>query len=261
MKKLFITITSGLLVVVLVSVVVNRTKETSEISQADIVTNETTLTVQAQSVVDTVLIERIFLKDPGFLVVRSVENGRLGQIIEISPYLTSGEHTNITIELGAFYDSNSDLVVVVYEDAQADKIFNDLDQPMKNVTGQTIARFVSSGEEVPTELFAGNGEVLPHMMGGMAMEVVRYTNTGYEPKELTVPVGTMVQFINESDTVMWVASNEHPGHSDLPTFDQFGLYPNGSSYTYTFDKVGAWEFHDHLNPEREGVIVVVDTKY
>jgi plastocyanin len=261
MKKLFISTTLGLASVALVFVVMNRTQEIPEFSESDTASIETILTIQAQSVVDTVFIERIALKDSGFLAVRSIENGRVGQIIEISPYLIAGEYTNIKINLGEFYDGSTDLIVVVYEDAQADKIFNDLDQPMKTREGKTIARFVATGESTPSELFTSNGEVLPHVMGRMAMEVVRYTNTGYEPKELTVPVGTMVQFINESDRDMWVASNEHPGHTDLPTFDQFGLYGKGSTYMYTFDQVGTWEFHDHLNPEIEGVIVVRDTKY
>ena len=257
MKKLFITTTLGLAVVALMFVVVYRIKETPELVESDSTTHEPVLTVQPQSVVDTVLIERIVLKDPGFLAVRSIENGRLGQIIEISRYLLAGEHRDIKINLGEFYDGATELAVVMYEDAEADKVFNDLDQPMKNSLGATIARFVTSGEVVPRELFSNNDETLPHAMGGMAMEVVRYTNAGYEPKELTVPVGTVVQFVNASDKDMWVASNEHPGHTDLPTFDQFGLYPKGSTYLYTFDAIGTWGYHDHLNPEKEGEITIV----
>lgn len=256
MKNIYIITTILIVFVVLAYIVVDRHKESKGLPEVDTNAEISALTVLPQIVTDTVFIERIVLKDSGFLAVRSIENGRLGQIIEISSYLLAGEHTDIKINLGEFYDGNTDLVVVVYEDEKDDKVFNDLDQPMKDSDGKTIARYVANGEAVPTELFSNNGEVQPHVMGGMAMEVIRYTNTGYEPKELTVTAGTMVQFINESDIDMWVASNEHPGHTDLPTFDQFGLYPKGSTYMYTFDKVGTWEFHDHLNPEYEGSVIV-----
>lgn len=205
----------------------------------------------------TVFIERIAITYPGFLAVRSLENGRLGQIVEISPYLPKGEHKNITINLGEFYDGKTDLIVVAYQDAQNDQIFNDLDQPMVNSDNNVIARYVKTGAEVPSEMFASSGESTPHTMGGVKMETVRYTNQGYVPERLEVSLGTMVQFINESDSSMWVASNEHPGHTDLPTFDQFSPSVKTSVYHYTFDQVGTWYFHDHLKPEFSGVINVI----
>ncbi len=219
-------------------------------------TKEVVLSVSPQTSSTAVVIERVVLKTPGFVAIRSIESNRLGQIIEITPYLLSDEHKNITIELGEFYDGKSELVAVVYQDDKNDMTFNDLDQPMRDAQGKVVARYVKTGELVPTALFTNSGENVPHMMGDMKMETVRYTNTGYEPPLLSVPVGTMVEFVNESDDEMWVASNEHPAHTDLPTFDQFGLSPKGSTYTYTFDKAGTWTYHDHLNPEREGMIQV-----
>ncbi len=205
----------------------------------------------------TVFIERIAIKSPGFLAVRSIENGQLGQIIEISSYLIAEEHLNIAIDLGEFYNGNTDLIVVVYDDANNDQIFNDLDQPMVNSDNNVIARYVKTGTAVATQMFTNIGESASHMMGGMKMETVRYTNLGYVPNQLEIPVGTMVQFINESDDNMWVASSEHPGHTDLPTFDQFTATAKTSVYRYTFDQVGTWSFHDHLKPEFIGIISVI----
>lgn len=217
---------------------------------------EVVFSVLPQTSSTAVTIGRVTLDTPGFIAVRTVEGSRLGQIVEISPYLLSGEHTNITIELGEFYDGTSELVAVVYQDDKNDMTFNDFDQPMRDTRGDVIARYVKTGEKVSPALFTNTGEDMPHMMGGMKMETVRYTNAGYEPPFLSVPVGTMIQFVNESDAEMWVASNEHPAHTDLPTFDQFGLSSKGSTYTYVFDQVGSWAYHDHLNPEREGVVEV-----
>ncbi len=219
--------------------------------------DETILVVPPQISSTTVTIERIVLNNPGYVTIRSAESGRLGQIIEISPYLLPGEHINLSIDLGEFYDGESELVVVLYQDNKNDMVFNDLDQLMLDTDGKAIARYVKTGEAVQPTLFANTGESMPHSMGNTKMETVRYTNTGYEPPLLEIPLGTMVQFINESDDEMWVASNEHPAHTDLPTFDQFGLSPKGSTYIYTFDEAGAWAYHDHINPEREGTVQVI----
>ena len=218
---------------------------------------ETILTVTPQSPSDAVTIERVFLSQSGFVAIRALEVGRLGQIIEVSSFLLSGEHTNLTIKLGEFYDGTSELIAVVYQDDKNDMIFNDFDQPMRDARGDVVARYIKTGEVIPSTLFASTGETASHVMGNTKMETVRYTNTGYEPPLLSVPAGTMVQFVNESDDEMWVASNEHPAHTDLPTFDQFGLYPKGSTYEYTFDEAGSWAYHDHLNPEWEGMVQVI----
>jgi plastocyanin len=254
MKKI---IAFGFLVTVLLSLGYVSLNKITPDYVADQTVTKTELVVSPQIVETTVFIERITLNHSGFLVVRSLENGRLGQIIEISPYLDVGEHESITIDLGDFYDGNTDLVVVIYQDAENDLIFNDLDQPMRNANKHVIAKYVKTGENVTSELFINTGESTPHMMGGMKMETVRFTNQGYIPSELEVSVGTMVQFVNESDGEMWVASNEHPGHTDLPTFDQFSPSSKSSTYTYTFDEFGTWSFHDNLKPSFEGTVNVI----
>lgn len=217
---------------------------------------EELLLVPPQEVKASVFIKQTVLKSPGFLVVRSFENNRLSQIIEVSSFLTAGEHKNITIDLGEFYDGATDLVVVVYEDAENDRLFNDLDQPIINKNNTVIARYVKTGKEVSSEMFIHTKESMPHIMGGAIIETILYTNQGFVPAQLTVPVGTIVKFVNESDTAMWVASNEHPGHTDLPTFDQFSSSEKTSSYTYTFNQKGTWAFHDHLQPTLVGVVDV-----
>ena len=241
----------------IVFVFVRNHDESKQTLASESQATQTILSVLPQIVGTSVTAERVNLPAPGFIAVRSLDNGRLGQVIEISTYLTVGEYTNITIDLGEFYDGNHDLIVVAYQDVQDDKVFNDLDQPMLDANKIVIAKYVKTGDPVAPELFANTGEPVAHIMGGMKMETVRYTNTGYEPSILSVPVGTMVQFVNESDSDMWVASNEHPGHSILPTFDQFKSSPNGTTYTYVFDKIGSWPYHDHLKPAVVGIVKVI----
>ena len=78
----------------------------------------------------------------------------------------------------------------------------------------------------------------------------------FVPVTAFVKAGTKVTFKNTSDKPHWVASDPHPTHTDLPGFDSKAAIAPGDSYTYTFDKVGRWLYHDHLNPTFGGAIVV-----
>ncbi len=206
------------------------------------------LVLTSQEARASVLVDSVELREAGFVVIRGSDGRRLGQVIEISRYLEAGKHENITVALGDFYVYTEDdqLIAMIYHD-DGDRAFSELDQPAPN----TLAIFVETGEPVPASVLE---EVAAH--GGTGMETVRYTNTGFQPAKLTVPMGTMVEFINQSDNQMWVASNVHPGHEILPTFDQFKGVEKGTNYMYVFDMRGTWAYHDHINPALEGVITV-----
>ncbi len=223
----------------------SRIESTETISQAP---NVDELIVPQQDARTSVKIERAILSKDGYVVIRGGDGRRIGQVIEISRYLEVGENKDITIELGDFYTYNEadQLIAMIYHD-DGDKSFNDLDQPVN-----ASAVFAETGKPVLASVF--EHEVAPS--DGMGMVTVRYTNTGFEPAKLTVPEGTMVEFINQSDEEMWVASNIHPSHEILATFDQFKGAGKGQSYMYTFDKKGTWPYHDHINPSLEGIINV-----
>lgn len=80
--------------------------------------------------------------------------------------------------------------------------------------------------------------------------IVTYTQTGFEPSEITVQKGDTVTFVNNSDTPLWVASDPHPEHTDYPEFDvarsKGGQMPKvGESFSFTFNKLGTWAYHNH----------------
>lgn len=85
---------------------------------------------------------------------------------------------------------------------------------------------------------------------------VSYANAGFSPGVVTVPSGTTVVFENNSSRNMWVASDPHPVHSDLPEFDSRRGVGPGESYEFTFTRVGSWGYHDHLNPQHGGTVIV-----
>src|SRR5260221_323559 len=80
----------------------------------------------------------------------------------------------------------------------------------------------------------------------------------FSPKELTIKKNSQVIFVNKDTESHWIASNDHPLHQLYPEFDiKHPLFPT-QSWKFTFDKVGVWPYHDHLNPQSMGTIVVTN---
>lgn len=266
----------GIIVIVLLISTVIILKQSPKQSQNRIQQNEISSSTPTESLIifppqnntfDEVVVSSVTMPKSGYVVVREVDDRRLGQIVEISEYLTSGPHENVVVSLGREYMSADKLIVMLYGDTGNDQIMNDLDRPLRTENNLPIARYVSSGKVVPTDILANGfqAEAIAMMemgksMSGMAMpmETIRYTNEGYVPANMTIKQGTMIMFVNESDQDMWVASNGHPAHMDLPTFDQFEFSPKGTQYVYTFDQVGSWKYHDHIAPIYGGVITVTE---
>jgi plastocyanin len=101
--------------------------------------------------------------------------------------------------------------------------------------------------------------------GGVAA-TVQHSADGFAPETVTVQVGETVRF--ESSTGdMWVGVDEHPTHTQYDgsttqqhcpntnntTFDQC---ETGTTYEFTFDKAGEWDYHNHVQASQTGTIVV-----
>lgn len=91
-----------------------------------------------------------------------------------------------------------------------------------------------------------------------AKATVSYTDSGFTPKIITVKKGTSVSFVNNSSGSLWVASDPHPTHSLLPGFDALQTIVKGTSYDYTFIKVGTWTYHNHMKTTDRGTVVVTE---
>lgn len=216
-----------------------------------------------QADTEVIVIEKVVLERSGFVVVREVINEKPGQIIEVSNYLETGTHENVVIDLqGADIQMGIDvsgefpltreLAAVVYVD-DGDRGFNpNLDAPVY-ANGDVIARLISTGE-VAIESSVVPGSSISSQEN-VAM-VVTYTDNGFVPRSVEIQVGETVRFINESSRPMWVASDIHPAHNILPTFDQFGVSGFGENYEYTFEQSGKWGYHDHVNASFGGTITV-----
>ena len=56
----------------------------------------------------------------------------------------------------------------------------------------------------------------------------------------------------------WPVADPHPAHDIYPEFDPKAPIKSAEQWFFVFDKVGEWKFHDHLYPEFQGIIKVVE---
>lgn len=110
----------------------------------------------------------------------------------------------------------------------------------KDATGETV-------RDIPLEE--------NNVLEGVVLEM---DSKGFSPSEITVSVGETVTFINIDDRNHWPASNVHPIHEEYSEFDPRGSIKPGESWSFTFERAGIWEYHDHLIPPHRGTIEVVE---
>jgi len=98
---------------------------------------------------------------------------------------------------------------------------------------------------------------------------VAYSGGSFSPESVTIAKGGTVSFINQGSARMWVAADVHPSHENYDgttrsthctagysgpkPFDQCAA---GSSYSFTFDKAGTWNYHNHAEASAIGVVIV-----
>lgn len=85
---------------------------------------------------------------------------------------------------------------------------------------------------------------------------IEYKDNKFIPSEVKIKKGDTVKWVNKSDMANWPASAFHPTHQVYPGFDALKGLGKGESYSFKFDKIGSWKYHDHLDPSVTGVIVV-----
>src|SRR3989344_4262739 len=100
--------------------------------------------------------------------------------------------------------------------------------------------------------------------------IVEITSSGFNPSSLTVKAGTKVTFLNKDSVEHWPASAIHPTHTVYPgsdikkcgtneqgnIFDACRGLSEGEAFSFTFNEKGNWKYHDHLNLNSRGEIIV-----
>ncbi len=86
---------------------------------------------------------------------------------------------------------------------------------------------------------------------------ITLTKDGFSPASLTIRQGDTVKFKTEAGKDFWPASDLHPTHEIYSEFDPKQPIAPGQSWSFTFDKIGGWQYHNHLFSKHRGVIVVL----
>lgn len=110
----------------------------------------------------------------------------------------------------------------------------------------------------------------PTPTGAPITAAVTYSASGFSPAEVTIKKGGTVTWRNTSGGQMWVASAQHPSHMVYSGTSREQHCPDTSgtafdqcagetgNYSFTFQKVGTWNYHDHLSAQKFGKVIVVE---
>jgi len=98
---------------------------------------------------------------------------------------------------------------------------------------------------------------------------ITFNGDAFSPSNVTIAQGGTITFTSTGGP-MWIASDPHPIHNgyDGTTQQQhcaagytgpkpFDQCSQGTSFSFTFSKVGSWGYHDHLNAGLGGTVTVV----
>src|SRR3989344_5007515 len=134
-------------------------------------------------------------------------------------------------------------------------------QNSPSAPGNTVPKMTSgTNESTPAGSETQNGT---GSGAGVGVGVGVGADAGLE----VVPSAMTVTWVNETGGTMWVASAMHPTHMvydgtsrevHCPGTIAFDQCASGNRYSFTFDKVGTWNYHDHVNAGKFGSVVVVE---
>lgn len=88
---------------------------------------------------------------------------------------------------------------------------------------------------------------------------INILSSGVSPKVVTVPVGSRVNFANQSSSNIEVSSDPHPIHTECPALNIGALRPGHTGQTGALNTARTCRYHDHGRPDDErwqGSIVI-----
>lgn len=98
--------------------------------------------------------------------------------------------------------------------------------------------------------------------------LITHTSSGFQPQTITIEKGETVTWQSETGN-MWVASDRHPTHTQYAgtsrtehcsggdqTSAAFDQCSTGTEFSFTFEKSGDWNYHNHENSFQGGTVIV-----
>ena len=84
---------------------------------------------------------------------------------------------------------------------------------------------------------------------------ITLNGSGFNPETVTIKTDGRVVWENKSGAAGTVNSDNHPTNLLFP-FLNLGRFNNGENVTAVFNKPGKYTYHNELNPDQKGTIVV-----
>lgn len=102
---------------------------------------------------------------------------------------------------------------------------------------------------------SGNAEEGP--AGASQSATITYSESGFGPSEITVLAGAVVTVKNDTSETLGFQSDPHPVHNENTELNIDDIGP-GESRSFSVDNIGTWGYHNHLDPDKTGTIIVVE---
>ncbi len=91
------------------------------------------------------------------------------------------------------------------------------------------------------------------------LAVIEITNNGFIPNTLQIKKNTTVTWRNIDTNTHQPAADPFRTHESNPNLVALEALEENDSFSFTFDEVGEFGYHDNLNPDiMKGKIIVVD---
>ncbi len=115
---------------------------------------------------------------------------------------------------------------------------------------------------IPTFILAGLGGaaiILISLWATVArasVQDIHILSSGFAPASLTINAGDTVRFINDTNAIQNVSSNDHPNHTLYPQLNLGDFAPAEIKLVTSLTAVGSYGYHNHLDPSKTGWIYV-----
>jgi len=91
--------------------------------------------------------------------------------------------------------------------------------------------------------------------------IITYSDTGFDPKNLSITPGTTITWSNESSHSLWVEGTGPKGgdctaSAASGTLNECASIGNGGSYSYTFTTPGSYAYMNHEQSNDTGIVTV-----
>lgn len=109
-----------------------------------------------------------------------------------------------------------------------------------------VARWLACGLAAASIAGCSKGSTSPSPEPSTTITI---TASGANPRNVIVPLGAQVTFVNNDTAPHEMSSDPHPEHTDCPEFSPVGRLATGQSrQTANLVTARVCGFHDHLNP-------------